>query len=259
MKTINFALQQHSVRQNFGTDPVETMAAVKAMGYDGMELNHWALPEDPSFYRSAMERIGLKCFSSMEDWENLSMDALPRHIALCKALGANTFVIGSVERPRLKTDPAYPAQVIAKMNEMYTLFRAQDLRIGYHSHDIDSQRINGTAFYEMVMDQTPADFQMIIDTGNTQAGGDDPLALLKKFPGRTSVFHLKGFNSETRYRTPIWESSLNWEVLLTQALDHCGTETVVIEFDNCGEHDPMEYAEASLRWLKSLLRNMGRI
>jgi len=32
MKTINFALQQHSVRQNFGTDPVETMAAVKAMG-----------------------------------------------------------------------------------------------------------------------------------------------------------------------------------------------------------------------------------
>lgn len=259
MKKINLALQQHSLREDFAEDPVKTMKAVKAMGYEGMELNLWDLPKGAEFYKKALDEIGLVCFSSMIDWKYLEADDIFPYIEMAKTLGTDTLVIGSVERDRLENDPDYPAHVISRMNEIDRVLHEQNMRTGYHSHDIDSKRINGKAFYEMVMENTSDDFQMIIDTGNTQGGGDDPLALLKKFPGRTPLFHLKGYNDETKYLTPLWESSLDWDEVLTQALDHCGTETIVVEFGKRGEYVPLERADQSLQWLKKQLQNMGRM
>ncbi len=259
MKKINLALQQYSVREDFDRDPIGTMKEVKAMGYDGMELNLWTLKEEPEFYREGLEKHGLKCFSTMEDWRYLGEDYLPKKMDACKRLCSEVLVIGMVEKERLETDPDYPDQVIARMNDLTGILRDHGIRTGYHSHDIDSKKINGKAFYEMIMEQTPQEFQMIMDTGNTQGGGDDPLTLLKKFPGRTPLFHLKGYNDETKYLTPLWESSLDWDAVLTQALDHCGTETLVVEFGKRGEYDPMERAEKSLLWLKKQLQKMGRM
>lgn len=259
MKTIKLALQQHSVREDFDRDPVGTMEAVKAMGYDGMELNLWTLKEEPEFYRQAMERIGLKCFSTMEDWRYLGEEHLPQKIDACKRLNCDILVIGMVEKERLETDPDYPAEVIARMNELTGILREHGIRTGYHSHDMDSKKIDGKAFYAMIMEQTPQEFQMVMDTGNTQGGGDDPLALLKQFPGRTPLFHLKGYNDETKYLTPLWESSLDWDAILTQALDYCGTEILTVEFGKRGEYDPMDRAKKSIQWLKKQLQDMGRM
>lgn len=259
MKEIKLALQQHSVREDFDRDPIGTMKAVKAMGYEGMELNLWALPEGAEFYRKEMDRIGLKCFSVMIAWSTVCEEELLQQVEMCKILGAETMAICMVEKEKLQNDPNYPAEVIERMNAACLRLRNYGVSIGYHSHDIDSQRINGMAFYEMIMEQTPQDFQMIMDTGNTQGGGDDPLALLKKFPGRTPLFHVKGYNDETKYLAPLWESSLDWDAVLTQALDHCGTETLVVEFGKRGDYDPMERAEKSLQWLKKQLQNMGRM
>ena len=122
-----------------------------------------------------------------------------------------------------------------------------------------SQSIPKDGSMTLVADGVGEKEAMVIDTGNTMGGGDDPIALLKKYPGRTPVLHLKGYGQEKDYETPVWESELDMEKLMTIALDECGAETIIIEFGKRGDYEPFQRAEESLIWLKALLKKMGRI
>lgn len=259
MGKINIGLQQHSIREAFEKDPVAAMRAVKAMGYDGMELLYWTLDKSATFYKDAMDEAGLKCFGCMGNTGTLAPENIHETIAYVKELGAPTVVIGGVNPVRLEEDPDYPAEAVEYMNWVFGHMQAAGLITGYHSHPMDSKRVGDISFYEMTMEGTPKEFAMVVDTGNTQGGGDDPLALLKKYPGRTPLLHLKGYNDKDKFQTPLWESDTDWDALLSQALDNCGTNTIIVEFGACGDQDPMERAAKSVEWLRNQLQKMGRL
>lgn len=259
MKKIKIGLQQHSLRDEFEADPIGIMRAIKEMGYDGIEFIYWALDKDAEFYKKAMDEIGLECHGCMGNMGTLAPENIHQTIEFVKAVGAPTVVIGGVNSIRLKEDPTYPAEAVEYMNWVFGHMQAAGLVTGYHSHAMDSKRVGDISFYEMAMEGTPKEFAMVIDTGNTQGGGDDPIALLKKYPGRTPVLHLKGYNEKDGFLAPVWESDTDWDELLTQALDNCGTETIIIEFGTRGDYDPMERAAKSAAWLKDKLRELGRM
>ena len=260
MEKINLGLQIHSVREAFDEDPVKTFEKIAAMGYEGVELNLGTLKQEPQFYADALDHLGLKCFSAMCGWAHMAEENLDSTISLAKGLGITDLIIGSVDGNLLKNDPAYPGLAIAHMNDLVERLGAEGIRTGYHSHDMDSFRVEpGKSFYEKVMENTPQNFCMVVDTGNTMGGGDDPIALLKQFPGRSPILHIKGYSQAKDYTTPVWESETDWDELLTTALDKCGTKTMVIEFGKRGDYEPFDRAEKSLVWLKETLTRLGRI
>ena len=260
MKKIRLGLQIHAVREAFAEDYVTTFWRIAEMGYEGVELNYWRLTEDPQVYAQELQKNGLECLGCMFLPSRFLEEELQGVISACKALGTDSTVICSLDVNRIKEDPAYPAEVVEQLKQVQKTLRAAGIQTGYHSHDTDSKRLeDGGSFYEYVMTHMPKDFAMVIDTGNTMAGGDDPIALLKQFPGRTPVLHLKGYGQEKDYITPLWESELDMEKLLTIALDECGTETIIVEFGTRGDYDPFDWAEKSLVWLKDILKKMGRI
>ena len=83
--------------------------------------------------------------------------------------------------------------------------------------------------------------------------------MLKKYPGRSPILHIKGYSQAKGYTTPVWESEADMDELLTTALDKCGTKTMVIEFGKRGDYEPFDRAEKSLIWLKETLAKLGRI
>ena len=260
MKKIRLGLQIHAVREDFAENYQETFRRIAAMGYEGVELNFWTLKETPETYYEELKKNGLECLGCMFLAKHFPEEELQKVIRACKALGASSTVISSLDVTRIKEDPGYPAEVVEQLKQVHQTLKTAGIQPGYHSHDIDSKRLEeGCSFYEYVMDNTPQAFSMVIDTGNTMAGGDDPIALLKKFPGRTPVLHLKGYGQEKDYTTPLWESELDMEKLLTIALDECGTETIIVEFGKRGDYEPFDRAEKSLVWLKDILKKMGRI
>lgn len=253
MKKIKIGLQSHSVREAFAEDYRETIRRVAEMGYDGMELVDTALNQTPEDYAAALKENGLECLGCMLSAPNIQGEAFEKMLKVYKALGAKSTVICSVSREDLREGQRMIREAGLRMLQ-------EGYLTGYHSHDSDSVRMeDGRSFYEYVMDSMPQDFAMVIDTGNTMGGGDDPIALLKKYPGRTPVLHLKGYSQEKGYTTPVWESELDMEKLLEVALDTCGTETIIIEFGKRGDYEPFDRAEKSLVWLKQLLTKMGRI
>ena len=260
MEKIKLGLQVHAVRESFTENYRETFRRIAEMGYDGMELNYWRLQDPFEAYAEEMKKNGLHCLGCMLLPQQLSQEELAKVIRACKILGTDSTVICQLDVHRIKGDPSYPAEAVRDMLWVMETLRAEGIRTGYHSHDVDSTRLaDGCSFYEYVMDHTPKEFSMVIDTGNTMGGGDDPIALLKKYPGRTPVLHLKGYGQEKDYATPVWESELDMEKLMTIALDECGAETVIIEFGKRGDYEPFQRAEESLIWLKALLKKMGRI
>ena len=260
MEKINLGLQVHSVREAFAEDPAKTIERIAAMGYEGVELNLGALNHEPQFYADALDRFGLKCFSAMGGMGQFSKENLENTVATCRVLGITDIVLGSVDGNRLKNEPEYPAIAIAHMNYANEALEKVGIRTGYHSHDMDSFRVEpDKSFYEMVMENTPDRFCMVVDTGNTMGGGDDPIALLKKFPGRSPILHIKGYSQAKGYTTPVWESEADMDELLTTAIDKCGTKTMVIEFGKRGDYEPFDRAEKSLIWLKETLARLGRI
>lgn len=259
MEKIRLGLQTHAVREAFDADPVKTIHRIAQMGYEGVELNCWTIREDPQFYLDALKDAGLECFSCMATWEQLKRENLQNTVRLCKGLGIRDMILGSVEAEPLKNDPAYPLQAITYMNELRDRLAQAGIRTGYHSHDMDSIRtMPGKSFYEQVMENTPEDFCMVVDTGNTMAGGDDPVALLRQFPGRSPILHIKGYSQKKGYLTPVWESDADSTQLLNTAIDLGGTRIMVIEFGTRGDYEPFERAEKSLVWLKKTLEKLGR-
>lgn len=261
MENIKLGLQIYSVREAFAEDSVATLQRIGKMGYDGVELNYWSLPKEPAVIVQELKQAGLECLGCMALWKDLQPDVLEDTLQACKILGASSMVIAAVEKARLLEDPAYPKEAVQYMNMVGEKANALGICTGYHSHDMDSTKVVAdTSFYEYVMDHTPEWFSMVIDTGNIMGGGDDPIALLKKYPGRTPVLHLKGYSQARDYLTPLWESELDMEELLTFALDHCGTKTIMVEFgQRRGDYEPFVWAEQSLIWLRQLLQRIGRI
>lgn len=76
------------------------------------------------------------------------------------------------------------------MNEAGKLLKANGITLQYHPHGFEFQpRGDGTLFDVLVNGVTEAEFQM--DVFWVRQGGVDPVALLKKYPGRFTSLHLK--------------------------------------------------------------------
>ena len=252
MKKFGISLQIHSVREDFAENPFETIKKIGEMGYEGIEFLYGSRQGYPAEkFLDALNEAGLVCHSTMIGWGEI--DELDAVIDYVKALNCPKIVIGSVPFDKLAGDDkkAMADEFIKVMKSVNERAKAAGLASGYHAHDGDyTKKIDGVPFYEYVLANTPKDFIMMVDTGNMQAGGGDPIACIKRFPGRTQILHIKGYNQITKYTTPVWESELDWVDLFNTAKNIGATEVFTIEFGARAEYIPLERAELSCKWLK---------
>lgn len=251
MKDIKIGLQIHSVREDFAEDPVGTLKRVAEMGYDGVELNFWALKKEASFYKELLAENGLNCFGCLTAWKDVQPENLEHTIRYIKELGTNVVAIGSVDPGLLKSDPDYPWKALECMQHAHKLLKEEGMVSGYHNHDSDSNTyVEGKTFLEWLFDKMPEDFIMLLDTGNAQAANADSLELLRTYPGRTQIAHIKGYSEELDYTTPIWKSEIDLKNFVKTAIQEGGMHTMNVEFGKRGDYEPFERAQKSLLWLR---------
>lgn len=66
------------------------------------------------------------------------------------------------------------------------------IKFGYHNHDYEFKQIEGQTIYDLMLQNSSPDhvfFEM--DVYWVKRGGQDPVAYLKKYPGRFPVLHIK--------------------------------------------------------------------
>jgi sugar phosphate isomerase/epimerase len=239
-KKIPIALELYSVRKEMAKDFTGTIEAVGKMGYQGVEFaGYFGWDSKPTELRKLLDDNGLKCCGTHTAFITLQGDYLNKTIELHKTLG-NKFLIC----PSLQADSARRWESLAgQFNEIAERAKKQGMFIGYHSHAPDFKKFDdGRTPWEILFDNTNADVVQQIDTGNTLEGGGDPLALIKKYPGRTKTTHIKEFGGPAG--CAIGEGTVDFKSLFEAYESVGGVEWYIVEHET--GKVPLESVKACL-------------
>lgn len=199
-------LQLYSVRQDLAKDFPGTLKRVAAIGYREVEAagfyNHSA-PE----VKQMMSDAGLRCVSAHYSLSDLlkNTDAT---IAYAKALGLEYVICSApwaADPSRLEKYPGGSWQGILhamtlddwkwnadQFNQMGCRMQEAGLKFGYHNHTMEFSNQNGSSGYRVLLEDTdPRCVTLELDCGWAVAGGEDPAKLLRRYPGRFSMLHIK--------------------------------------------------------------------
>jgi len=199
-------LQLYSVRKALAKDYPGTLRRVAAIGYREVEAagfyNHSA-----SDVKQMMADAGLHCVSAHYSLADLlkSTDAT---IAYAEALGLEYIVCSApwaADPAHLEKYPGGAWQGILhamtlddwkwnadQFNQMGCRMQEAGLKFGYHNHTMEFREENGSTGYRILLEDTdPRCVTLELDCGWAIAAGQDPAKMLRRYPGRFSMLHLK--------------------------------------------------------------------
>ena len=194
-------IQLYSVRQQMAEDFEGTLAAVREAGF--LEVESASLPKKPAAeIRTALDKAGLKCVSSHRSFVDVTRD-LDATTEFEKVIGVSYIICPGPGRknppdPGTKTGPLtiddwkYNAEEFNKTGEK--LDKA-GITFGYHNHWSEFVPVDGKVPYEELLRLCEPDkmtFEM--DCGWVKVAGQDPVALMKRYPHRFSMLHVKDFH-----------------------------------------------------------------
>ena len=238
-------------------DTLATLRAVAAAGYAGVEVFDGNLAEfadDPGRLRAALDEselslIGVYSGANMVFREILREELwrVRRACEWASGLGAEHLVVGGgaqrVEPPGVEDY----SRLAAALDEVASIAEGFGLTASYHPHL--STIVESPEQVERVFSRTRIGF--CPDTGHLQAGGGDPVELVRTYRERIPYVHIKDIDAAGGF-VPLGEGVLDVAgvVDVLRATDFDGWVTV--ETDGW-PGDPDEGARTSIARLRELL------
>jgi len=242
-RKIPVGLQLYSVRKDCEKDPSGVIAAVAKMGYKGVEFAGY-YERKAEDLRKMLDDNGLVCCGTHTQFDTLVPEKLEKTIEFNKVLGNKNIIVPWLDPKTHATKDAW-LKTAKEFNELAEKVKPQGMKVGYHNHKMDFTPVEGEAPWDILFGNTSKDVIMQIDTGNAMDGGADPVAYLKKYPGRAITIHLKEF-SKTNKNALIGEGDVNWKEVLSLCETTGGTEWYIIEEEKEGL-PPLTAVEISLK------------
>jgi sugar phosphate isomerase/epimerase len=247
-RNIPVGLQLWTVRTECAKDFPGTIAKVAKMGYKGVEF--------AGFYnysakdvRKMLDDNGLLCSGSHTAIDLLSNEKLAATMEYNRTIGNKFVVVPWLDRQKLTTKDAW-LKMTATFNELADKTRSEGVHIGYHSHTGDFAKIDNETPWDILFSNTTKEVFMQLDIGHAVHGGADPVAILKKYPGRALTVHVKEY-SATNPKALISEGDVKWKEVFEVCESTGGTQWYIIE-EESGAYPPLEAAEQSLKNYKKL-------
>lgn len=194
-------IQLYSVRQQMAQDLDGALAAVSAAGYTEVEAA--ALPKKSAKeIRAALDKAGLRCVSAHHPFPELQAHfdeivaydkQLGVHFIICSSPGhrPSSSAAGGGRRPISLDDWHYNAEQFNAMGEKTA---ASGIQFGYHNHTPEFILTDGkTPYLELLRLTDPKKVTFELDCGWAAVSGRNPAELLKNYPHRISMLHVKDF------------------------------------------------------------------
>lgn len=199
LKTLG--LQTYSLREIFEPDPVGTLAMLKELGYDYVELNGRNFAErSTGDLRKMIEDSGLTSPGTHYDVMGIK-DNFGQAAKDAKALGLDYMVVPWIGE-ELRTVEGY--RMLAEMfNERGRQAREDGFRLAYHNHQFEFDDLGGgQTGMDILLGQTDPDvFEFELDLFWARLAEQDIPALLRAHPGRFKMCHIKDMKgSPSQYR-----------------------------------------------------------
>ena len=200
-KKIPIGFQLYTVRGEFSRNVPATLKTLGELGYQGVEF--WGYGGTPNVYqqysaaqlRKLLDEHGLKCCGMHLDLKALAKENLERTIENNRILGSEYLNVAAAKEKM--GSEALIGELADLLNQTAAECQPHKMTVGYHAHPFDFAKINGQFAWERLFDRTKPEVNMQMDVGNCLSGDGDPIAMLKKFPGRTRTIHIKEHQEKT--------------------------------------------------------------
>lgn len=244
MIQIPISLQAYSLHNIFNENPLKVMKIAKAAGYDGIEF--YGAHFRPELYAALLKETGLVCSGWHTSVDMLEKD-FERTLERNLAVGSKYVCI-----PHFDSKKADDWKELAdKLNGFAEKLACYGIRVGFHSHAHEFQPLEGGMLpWDIIAQNTIPQVVLQLDTGNTMAGGADPLEFMEKYPGRANTVHLKPYSAKTAYNCLIGEDDTPWEKIISFCEQRGNTEWMVVEYEYPNE--PVASVERCAAYLHKL-------
>jgi len=244
---IPIGLQLYTLADTAKTDLNGTLKKVADVGYQAIELAGFH-GHKPAEIRAAADRVGLKLTSIHIGGQGRGSDPslsgdLARLAADVHAVGATDVVMPFFVIPeRLQPKPdaesfhAYIERIMGQLtvddwkrnaaflNEKNAVLKREGLRLGFHNHNCEFMPVGKTTGFDIIASETDPSVVLEIDVGWVQAAGLDPVDVLKRYPKRFQLMHVKDVRASTRPNfvlsqdpTEVGRGIVDWKKLLPAA------------------------------------------
>ncbi|MGH7582946.1 MAG: sugar phosphate isomerase/epimerase family protein [Gemmatimonadales bacterium] len=243
-------LQLYSVRDAMKADPEGTLAKVRAIGYDDVELL-WSFGnfgQTVSQVRATLQRLGLRSPSAhiapetlLADWQRSLDDA--------RTLGHQYLIVPSLPDETNTSLDAW-RRWADHFNAAGRAARASGIWLAFHNEPEHIRPIGGVVPYDLFIERTdPALVRLQLDVGNMLLGGGDPLRYLHAHRDRYWSFHLKDVTADRRGDTELGHGIFDFRSFLA-AIPDLARKPCYVEQETAD--DPLASARRNFGYLRRL-------
>ncbi len=188
-------LQLYSIRDDMAKDFKGTLQKVKDMGYDGVEFAG-LYDNAPEQVKAMCDEIGLNPISAHVPLADMLAD-IDKVIADYKAVGCQYIVVPYVTEERRPNGELF-LQMVEEIKTIGQKVKDAGMTLLYHNHDFEFTKLeDGQYGLDYLYANVPADLlQTELDECWVKYSGEDPVAYLKKYAGRSPLVHVKDFYAE---------------------------------------------------------------
>ncbi|HAX43517.1 MAG TPA: sugar phosphate isomerase/epimerase [Bryobacteraceae bacterium] len=246
-RKVPISLELFSVRKELAADLTGTVKAVAALGYEGVEFFSpyfsWTLDQAKEI-RKLLDGLGIKCFSTHNGANAFDTANLQKAIDLNSILGSTMVIMAGAGR--VDSIDGWK-QVAAKITAASAKFQTAGISAGFHNHQTEFRPLEGQKPIEVLAANTPKEVVLQLDVGTCVETGNDPVAWIRKNPGRLRSIHLKDWSKEPGkgYHVLFGEGSSPWKAIFEAAEAVGGVEHYHIEQEG-SDYPPMETVKLCL-------------
>jgi sugar phosphate isomerase/epimerase len=238
-------IQLYTLRRQATADLPGVLSQLATIGYREVELAGY-YNRTAAEFRDLLKANGLSAPSG-----HIAIDLIERApdktFADARTVGHEWITVPSLPRGRRETSDDWK-RVANQFNSAASKAKAAGFKFAFHNHNDIVKAANGILPIDILMAETdPSLVSYQMDVFWAVAGGADPLALLKKFPGRFRMLHIKDgtppFTDATQ--TDVGKGAIDFKPILAAATT---IEHLFVESDSAS--DPIAFARNSFDYLK---------
>ncbi|MCP9234634.1 sugar phosphate isomerase/epimerase [Lewinella sp. JB7] len=255
-------LQLFTIRDDMAKDPVGTLRAVKAMGYEDFEVYGFD-EEQGAFYgypaaefRRVLDDLDLTVSSGhfgFAPYLDRPADELDRFVDHCitgaRALNMR-YVTWPWMAPEQRTMETY-RRLPGLLNRIGERVTAAGLGFAYHNHGFEFEEHDGQRGYDLIVNETdPALVKLQIDMyWVMHAGVTTPRELVAAQPGRYVMWHIKDMHPVSRDYTELGNGTIDYTTILPDPA-RAGLEFYYLEQGGNYTYTPLRSVADSAEFFK---------